>query len=85
MCPRARPSTQPPTKELCRKQNKTYFLQNEKLDKRAKIPFEIEMKIIQDNLYCLHGVFHRLTINLQHPPENGCEIPISTFSDFMCS
>ena len=31
-------STQPPTKELCRKQNKTHFLQNEtqKLENRRK-------------------------------------------------
>ena len=27
--PNFAPSTQPPTKELCRKQNKTHFLQNE--------------------------------------------------------
>lgn len=36
--PNFAPSTQPPTKELCRKQNKTHFLQNEtqKLENRRK-------------------------------------------------
>ena len=36
--PNCAQSTQPPTKELCRKQNKTHFLQNEtqKLENRRK-------------------------------------------------
>ena len=36
--PNFAPSTQTPTKELCRKQNKTHFLQNEtqKLENRGK-------------------------------------------------
>ena len=46
--PNCAPSTQTPTKELCRKQNKTHFLQNEtqKLENRRKKKVKVERNLV---------------------------------------